>query len=163
MQIIEKRLEELRPYEHNPRKNDEAVEKVAASIKQFGFNVPIMVDHENVIIAGHTRLKAAEALGMKKVPVLVVDDLEKPLIDQLRLVDNKVAELSSWDFEKLMIEMSQIQEIDLDIFGFGDFESSGNEGSEPRQQVDGKEIDLGDFDDDKFLHECPYCGFQWNE
>ena len=83
MQIIERRLEELRPYEHNTRKNDEAVEKVAESIKQFGFNVPIMVDHENVIIAGHTRLKAAEALGLKKVPVLVVDDLDA-LLEEMK-------------------------------------------------------------------------------
>lgn len=101
MKIIDKAIDEIKPYENNPRNNDEAVDKVAASIKDFGFKVPIIIDSDNVIVAGHTRYKAALKIGCESVPCIVADDLSQEQIKAFRLVDNKTAEYSTWDFEKL--------------------------------------------------------------
>ena len=101
MEIIEKKVTELKEYENNPRNNDEAVEAVAESISQFGFKVPIIIDREGVIIAGHTRRKAAEFLGLQSVPCIIADDLTPEQIKAFRLADNKTAELADWDFEAL--------------------------------------------------------------
>lgn len=108
---------DLIPYANNPRKNDKAVDKVAESIKQFGFKVPIIVDKNMTIIAGHTRLKAAIKLGLEEVPVIVADDLTPDQVKAFRLVDNKVAEYSEWDLDALMIELKDI-EIDMSAFDF---------------------------------------------
>ena len=123
MNVIDMRTEDLIPYINNPRKNDEAVDYVAASIKEFGFKVPIVVDKDNVIVTGHTRLKAAKKLGMDTVPVIKADDLTESQIKAFRLADNKVSEFSSWDIDKLSIEL---QDIDFKMrdFGFGEFELS---------------------------------------
>ena len=118
LQIIYKNISELNPYENNPRFNDEAVEYVANSIKQFGFKVPIIIDSSNIIVAGHTRLKAAKQLGMDKVPCIVADDLTEEQIRAFRLVDNKVSELADWDYEKLEEELANINSIDMNIFDF---------------------------------------------
>lgn len=108
----------LIPYANNPRLNDNAVDAVAASIKEFGFKVPIVVDGENVIINGHTRLKAAHKLGMKQVPVIVADDLTPEQVKAFRLADNKTGELAEWDMAKLGIELEGIDDIDMTDFGF---------------------------------------------
>lgn len=118
MTIIQKKTADLIPYEKNPRKNSEAVEKVAASIREFGFKVPIVIDKNNIIVAGHTRLKAAEAAGMDEVPCIVADDLTDEQIKAFRLADNKTAELASWDFELLAGELQDITDIDMSEFGF---------------------------------------------
>lgn len=118
MKIEEMRVGDLVPYENNPRKNDGAVDAVAASIKEFGFKVPIVVDKNNVIVAGHTRLKAAKKLGLKTVPVIRADDLTEEQIRAFRLADNKTGELAEWDFEKLKEELNEIQAIDMEEFGF---------------------------------------------
>lgn len=94
-------VDSLIPYANNPRLNDNAVDAVAASIKEFGFKVPIVVDGENVIINGHTRLKAAHKLGLKQVPVIVADDLTPEQVKAFRLADNKTGELAQWDMAKL--------------------------------------------------------------
>ena len=117
MEIIYLKPDELVPYENNPRDNDEAVEYVANSINEYGFKVPIIIDKDNVIVAGHTRLKAAEKLGLKKVPCILADDLSKAKIKAFRLADNKVSELAEWDKGKLNIELEDI-EIDMSSFGF---------------------------------------------
>lgn len=98
-------VDSLIPYANNPRLNDNAVDAVAASIKEFGFKVPIVVDGENVIINGHTRLKAAHKLGLKQVPVIVADDLTPEQVKAFRLADNKTGELAQWDMAKLGIEL----------------------------------------------------------
>lgn len=108
---------ELKPYENNPRFNDEAVNMVAKSIEDFGFKNPIIVDKDMVIIAGHTRLKAAEKLGLEEVPVIIADDLTQDQANALRLVDNKTAEAATWDFDKLKQELENI-EMDLTDFNF---------------------------------------------
>lgn len=88
MEIVNRKVKELIPYEKNPRKNDEAVKYVKASIEQFGFKVPIVIDANNIIVAGHTRLKAAKELGMKEVPCIVADDLTPEQVRAFRLADN---------------------------------------------------------------------------
>lgn len=96
MEIINKKLDELIPYEKNPRKNDEAIQYVANSIKEFGFKVPIIIDKNNVIVAGHTRYKASKELGLKEVPCIIADDLNDEQIKAFRLADNKVSEMAEW-------------------------------------------------------------------
>lgn len=118
MEIIEKKLSQLKPYEKNPRKNDEAVANVAASIREFGFKVPIVLDKNGVIVAGHTRFKAAKMLGLKTVPTIVADDLNEEQIKAFRLADNKVAEAADWDFDLLNEELDEIFDIDMEEFGF---------------------------------------------
>ena len=115
--IIYKKIDELKPYKNNPRKNDKAVKAVADSIKEFGFKVPIILDSNMEIIAGHTRLKAAKRLKYKEVPCIIADDLTPDQVRAFRLVDNKVGELAEWDIDLLNIELSEI-ELDLTPFEF---------------------------------------------
>lgn len=135
MKIEYKKIEDIIPYENNPRKNEEAVDYVANSIKEFGFKVPIIIDSENVIVTGHTRLKAAEKLGLKQVPVIKADDLTEDQIKAFRIADNKVGEFSSWDLDKLNLELEDIN-LDMSEFGFtedveiGNFELINDEGLE---------------------------------
>lgn len=115
--IIYKKIDELKPYKNNPRKNDKAVKAVADSIKEFGFKVPIILDSNMEIIAGHTRLKAAIRLKYKEVPCIIADDLTPDQARAFRLVDNKVGEFAEWDIDLLNIELSEI-ELDLTPFEF---------------------------------------------
>lgn len=119
------KVEDLKPYENNPRNNDEAVQYVANSIKEFGFKVPIVIDKDNVIIAGHTRLKSAELLGLKEVPCIRADDLTDEQVKAFRIADNKVADKSTWDAGLLGEELNLlIDSFDMTDFGFGEFEIS---------------------------------------
>lgn len=141
MNIVELPTMDLVPYENNPRNNEEAVDGVAESIDKFGFKVPIVITDENIIVAGHTRWLAAQKLGLASVPCIVADDLSEKQIKAFRLADNKVSELSSWDFAKLEEELAALAEmpdedgfppIDMEDFGFdpeGGFEGedSGTE------------------------------------
>lgn len=130
MNIIDKKIADLTPYENNPRKNDGAVSKVAASIREFGFKVPIVIDRNNVIVCGHTRYKAAADLGMTSVPCIVADDLTDDQIKAFRLADNKVSEFAEWDFDKLIEELSDISDFDMSEFGFDVSEFSDDEDPE---------------------------------
>lgn len=118
MKIVDLSLNKLKAYERNPRKNDAAVDGVAASIREFGFKVPVVVDRDNVIVCGHTRVKAARKLGMSTVPCIVADDLTDEQIKAFRLADNKVAEMADWDFHLLDEELEDIVNIDMEEFGF---------------------------------------------
>ena len=117
MQIIYKKIDDVIPYENNPRKNKEAVDYVAKSIKEFGFKNPIIIDKNNVIVAGHTRVLAAKKLGLKEVPTIMADDLTDEQIKAFRLADNKVAEFAEWDEDLLKLELEDI-DIDMEDFGF---------------------------------------------
>lgn len=117
MNIKTIKIEELKPYANNPRFNDDAVEYVANSIKEFGFKVPIIVDKNNVIVAGHTRYKASLELGLKEVPCIVADDLNEEQIKAFRLADNKVSEKAEWNFELLDEELNDL-DLNMDEFGF---------------------------------------------
>ena len=129
-------IDRVVPYEKNPRKNDGAVEAVAASIKEFGFRVPIVVDAQGVIIAGHTRLKAALRLGLLKVPVHIARDLSAEQARALRVADNRLHELSDWDMTLLPGELLGLQDagFDLSLLGWGQADMAvllapiGNEG-----------------------------------
>jgi ParB-like chromosome segregation protein Spo0J len=116
--IINKSINELKPYDKNPRKNDNAVKYVAESIKQFGFKVPIIVDKNNIIVAGHTRYKAAKKLHIDEVPCIIADDLTDEQIKAFRLADNKVAEKAEWDFDLLGNELDDLFDFDMTVFGF---------------------------------------------
>src|SRR5574344_182246 len=116
IKIIEKNCDELIPYENNARINDNAVEAVAKSIKEFGMKNPILIDKENVIIAGHTRLKALKSLGMNTAPCIVADDLTEEQIKAFRIADNSTAQIAEWDMEKLMAEL---ETIDYDMSQYG--------------------------------------------
>jgi len=118
MQIIQKSIAELTPYENNPRNNDDAVQYVAESIKEFGFKVPIVIDKDGVIVAGHTRFKACLRLGIQEVPCIIADDLDEEQIKAFRLADNKVGEIATWNFEKLELEMQDLKFVDMSVFGF---------------------------------------------
>lgn len=158
MQIVEKDIDELTPYENNPRNNDKSVDYVANSISQFGFKVPIVIDSSGVIIAGHTRYKAAVKLKMETVPCIVADDLTDEQIKAFRLADNKVGELSQWDIDLLSDELNDIFDLDMSDFGFENFgEEIGN------YEFGSKEIDIEEFDDNKFECICPKCGFKFNK
>jgi len=117
-------IDSIRPYERNPRVNDGAVKAVAKSIQAFGFRQAIVVDADGVIIAGHTRLKAAQQLGLAKVPVHVAKDLTPEQVKAYRLADNKTGELATWDFEILPIELNELREsgFDLDLLAFDEEE-----------------------------------------
>ena len=111
-------IKAVKPYAGNPRINKDSVDKVAASLKEFGFRQPIVVDKNNVIIVGHTRLLAAKKLKMTEVPVLVADDMTEEQVRAYRLADNKTAEFSQWDLDKLGFELDNIADIDMEQFGF---------------------------------------------
>ena len=119
MEIINRKVKDLIPYDKNPRKNDEAVKYVKASIEQFGFKVPIVIDAQGVIVAGHTRLKAAKELGMEEVPCIVADDLTEEQVRAYRLADNKAGEAAEWDIELLNTELLDLEaNFDMADFGF---------------------------------------------
>lgn len=149
MNIIEKKVSEIKPYEKNPRKNDEAVKFVKASIENFGFKVPIVIDKNNTIVCGHTRWKAAKELKMKTVPCIMADDLNEEQIKAFRLADNKTNEAAEWDFELLDFEMSGIETINMQDFGF--------------QKIDFSFDNVSDLDDENYSEpektklECPAC------
>ena len=127
MEIIECNPNDLKPYPNNPRINDDAVQKVCSSIKEFGFQQPIVVDKDMVVIVGHTRLKASIELKLEKVPVVIANGLSEEQTKAYRLADNKVAEFSDWDMEKLEFEIENIVDFDMSEFGFDDFDEEENE------------------------------------
>lgn len=156
MDILELGVDELIPYENNPRKNDEAVDKVALSISAFGFKVPIVIDANNVIVTGHTRLKAAKKLGIKTVPCIKADDLTDEQIKAFRLADNKVAEFSEWDEEKLMKELEEMGDIDMSLYGFefpddddedGEDDTYSDNTNVPQYDIQGEQPDLSELVD----------------
>ena len=116
--IVMRRIDDLTPYENNPRNNDMAVDAVAASIQQFGFKNPVIIDRDGVIVAGHTRYKAAKKLGIAEIPCVRADDLSDEQIKAFRIADNKTAELAEWNEDLLGKEMQGIINIDMSQFGF---------------------------------------------
>jgi ParB family chromosome partitioning protein len=156
MNIIEKRVKDLKPYEKNPRLNDDAVKYVAESIKEFGFKVPIVIDKDNNIVCGHTRWKACKKLKIDTVPCVVADDLTEEQIRAYRLADNKVGEKAEWDLALLDTELAEIETIDMTLLGF-------DEPEQTEQKINvGGELNTDSFSDDKFECTCPKCGFKFN-
>lgn len=131
LKVIEKNVSDIKEYKNNPRIiSKEAVEKVANSIKKFGFKVPIVIDKNGTIVNGHTRLKASKMLGIEKVPCIIADDLTPEQINAFRLADNKVSEFSEWDDAKLDLELMNLDDMDMSIFGFDGMD----EGEDPKKK-----------------------------
>lgn len=144
-QIIYKGIDELVPYGNNPRDNDKAVDAVANSIKEFGFNIPIIIDKDNIIVCGHTRLKAAKKLGIADVPCIIVNELTPEQAKAFRIADNKTAELADWDLDKLAEELKTI-EMDMEQFGFDDL-----------KEISQKDVFEDEFNVDDELPQNPYA------
>lgn len=141
VKIVDKPIEWLRPYENNPRNNEQAVEAVANSIKEFGFKVPIVATIDGEIVNGHTRFKAAKFLKLKTVPVLIADDLTEEQIKAFRLADNKTGELADWDVELLYGELDELTGFDMTMFGFEDIDFSLDDFEEVEKE-EGEEVDI---------------------
>ena len=150
-QLVMMGLDEIIPYENNPRKNTKAIGAVAESISQTGYNNPIIVDEKNIILAGHTRLASLKKLGKKEVEVLKVTGLSEEEKRKYRLLDNKVGEFASWDYVALMEEMEGLdwQGLELDW------------GIDPEEKF--PEMDeFESFDEGlETKHKCPECGYEW--
>lgn len=154
--LVYKKVGELIPYENNPRNNDEAVDYVANSINEFGFKVPIIIDKNNVIIAGHTRLKAILKSGGDKnieIPCIIADDLTEEQIKAFRLADNKVSEFSKWNTTLLDEELEQLKSMNMEDFGFD--EHAFDEALDIDIPTDEQR------DKDKHSYICPKCGFEF--
>lgn len=152
MEIVMLDIDKITPYYNNPRRNKEAVKYVAESIKNFGFKVPITVDKDYVIITGHTRYEASKLLNLKKIPTIIVDNLDPNKIKAFRLADNKVAEFAKWDYDKLQEELQNIKDIKMEMYGFF---------SEDETMIDWdnvEEIDVDNYEKpDEKKCQCPYC------
>lgn len=159
MKVEAKSIDEIKPYENNPRDNDDAVDAVANSIKEFGWQQPIVVDNEGVIIAGHTRYKAAEKLGLKTVPVVVASKLTPEQVKAYRLADNKSGELADWDFGQLNTELQGIDDLDMTKFGFDESDLKLADDWDDDGSLD-------DYDEpeekssDETMYKCPECGYE---
>lgn len=146
MQITNKKISDLKEYENNPRDNTQAVEAVANSIREFGFKVPIIIDNQNIIIAGHTRLKAAILLELTEVPCIIASDLTPEQVKAFRLADNKVGEIATWNLDMLKKELEGIDGLDMSLFGF-----------EEELPVD--EVYEDDFDPNEHITETPFSQY----
>ena len=138
--IYQKSVNDLIPYVNNPRNNAGAVDAVASSIAEFGFKVPIVIDKNNIIVTGHTRLLAAKKLGLETVPVIIAGELTEAQIKAYRLVDNKVAELATWDDDLLAQEIEQLNDLNFDLtpFGFDEPEKDPEELDEAEEGTEGE-------------------------
>ena len=161
MNIVNLKVEELIPYINNPRNNTEAVDKVAASIKEFGFKVPIVIDKDNVVVTGHTRLLASKKLGLEEVPCVIADDLSPAQIKAFRIADNKVSEYAEWDEDMLKVELEELEEMNFDLdsvsIDFSDFDMAldledTEEGQEQEENIYTKEINIPQYE---ITGECP--------
>lgn len=148
MNIIYKKIKDIIPYENNPRNNKNSVDKVASSISEFGFKVPIVLDTNNIIITGHTRYLASKKLGLEEVPCIVANDLSKAQIKAFRIADNKVSEYSEWNEDLLILELNQLQEMDFNLDELSiDYSDFGLE-----MELDNFE---GEYDEDNDIIEEP--------
>lgn len=162
MKLETLKLEDIHPYENNPRKNDDAVNAVAESIKQCSYITPIVLDESFTILAGHTRYKALKALGIDEVDCLICDGLSEEQKKKYRYLDNKTGEKATWDLMKLEVELEGVDLEGFDFFGMGeDFSSQVSLGT-TKEAEGSTEYNMEDFDDEEFKYECPSCGFRFN-
>jgi len=160
MKLETLKLTDVFPYENNPRKNDDAVNAVAESIKQCSYIAPIIVDEGHVIIAGHTRYKALKALGIAEVPCLICDGLTEEQKKKYRYLDNKTGEKATWDLLKLETELEGLDLEGFDFFGMAE-DLTVETGAE-REISGSTEFDTEVFGDETFKYQCPKCGFRFN-
>lgn len=144
------KIDEIKPYENNPRKNKKAIPKVMQSIEQFGFKVPLVIDKDNVIVTGHTRYMAAKKLGLEELPCIFADDLTEEQVRAYRVADNKVAEFAEWDFPALDLELMQINSIDMTAFGFVNI-AEGKENKKSENNVNIESMELRAFEHHDYI------------
>ena len=140
IKVIEKSIDELVPYENNARINDKAVDVVANSIKEFGFKNPCIIDKNNIIVAGHTRVLACKKLGIDKVPCIVADDLTEEQIKAFRIADNSSAQIAEWDIDKLMKELETI-DYDMEQFGLAEQLAEINKAAQKQTEEDNFDVE----------------------
>jgi ParB-like chromosome segregation protein Spo0J len=149
-------------YENNPRKNDHAIEQIAAAFKNFGFRVPVIAKSSGEVIDGHLRLKAARHIGLTDIPVILADDLTDIQIKAFRISVNRMAELADWDDELLALEFLKLKELDFDLeltgFRLDEIEAFGAD--EGNQEGSTKEIDPDEYE---LKNTCPRCGFEYDD
>ena len=158
-------LERLTEYARNPRKNDHAVDRVAAAIREFGFKVPVVARSDGTVVDGHLRLKAARKLGLESVPVLLADDLTDAQVKAFRISVNRMAELADWDTELLKLEFDELGEVgfNIDVIGFepdviANLYFDSTEITEKEAPEDFKDVDVSELS-----HICPKCGFEFDD
>ena len=160
-------IDRLIDYARNPRKNDHAVDRVAAAIKEFGFRVPIVAKSDGLVVDGHLRLKAARKLGLAEVPVVLADDLTDAQVKAFRISVNRMAELAEWDSDLLAIELGELGELgfDLELTGFGEKEIEAMTLADEKPSTLEQESSAKEIDSDEFLlgHRCPRCGFEFDD
>ena len=167
MEVTEMPVDSIRPYENNPRNNEPAVEKLANCIREFGWRQPIVVDADGVIVCGHTRYYAALKLGLATVPVHVAYDLTPEKVAAYRLADNKVAEIATWDFDKLDEELKklgeQLPDLDMAAFGFDANTPPPGSDSNATGEVEKKPPEeFAEYGEDiATANKCPKCGYEW--
>ena len=160
MKLETLKLTDISPYENNPRKNDDAVNAVAESIRQCTYIAPIVIDEDHVILAGHTRYKALKALGYSEVPCLICEGLTEEQKKKYRYLDNRTGEKATWDLMKLETELEGVDLEGFDFFGMAADLTVENGAT---RKVEGTtEYDTEVFGDEKFRYECPKCGFRFN-
>lgn len=162
MKLMELKLSAIHPYENNPRKNDDAVNAVAESIRQCSYITPIVVDENYVIIAGHTRYKALSALNYEAVPCLICEGLTEEQKKKYRYLDNKTGEKATWDIMKLEVELEGLDLEGFDFFGMAVDLTADTEKSQNRELTGSTELDTEEYGDEEFKYECPVCGFRFN-
>lgn len=160
MRIENLKMEDIHPYENNPRKNDGAVNAVAESIRQCSYITPIVVDENHVILAGHTRFKALKALGYEEVPCLICEGLSDEQKKKYRYLDNRTGEKATWDLLKLEVELEGVDLEGFDFFGMAE-DLTVDTGAE-RKANGSTEYDTEVFGDEEFRFKCPKCGFRFN-
>ena len=153
MQVREYDINSIKPFPDNPRRIENGIEKVAESIRQFGFRNPIILDKDGYIIAGHVRYEAAKQLGFKSLPGICADDLTEKQIELFRIVDNKTGEIAGWDYLELEKELQEIRDIDMSAFGFEEMETELKDlwtETKEEEEKEQKEKEI----------RCPCCG-EW--
>lgn len=170
MNIIYKNIDEIKPYKFNARNNKKAVKFVENSIKNFGMKVPIVIDTNNIVVCGHTRLQALKNLGIKNVPCIIADDLTEQQIKAYRLADNKVAEKTSWDFKLLDMEFEGLaNDFDMSDFGFDFNVKEKRQANKNQEMKTVKTYNMLDFDAERtegdydmpLLEPCNYIPDKW--
>lgn len=162
MKLKRLKLSEITPYENNPRKNDDAVNAVAESIRQCSYITPIIVDEDYVIIAGHTRYKALVVLGETEAECLICDGLTEEQKKKYRFLDNKTGEKATWDLMKLEVELEGLDLEGFDFFGMAEDLPVDSGGGSDKELTGTTEFDAEVFGDEEFKYECPKCGFRFN-
>ena len=174
MKLVSKKIEEIKVYENNPIVHtEEQITKLASLIKEYGFKQPIVIDKNNVIVAGHGRLEACKKLKFEEILCVIADDLTEEQVKAYRVADNKIKELSYWDDDLLKLELSKLENteletlgfdtLDLNILGFGEEkEEQEKEYTEYEEENERKstKLDINNFND--FEHKCPKCGFEFD-